>query len=907
MLWKLSLKCHFKKEKKRVKPKREMLQKPLRPSSARTYKRAWIVNPLTLPARAPRYPKSSPPAIPIHASELKDGLDARSLLLGKLQEKISKDKATNISFSVACDEALAFVDASTTALAPLDSVHAASTSMLLLELAGHLDKIGLGATLRTLVGRIFPFLFVDWKTAEDESQLRVKLSNSMTHVEVLHENIAALSVAHACASKYRNSIVHRTDVFSRVVTSQTTSLKRTIFKLWRNGVSLRKRNEEQWISLSTLQRNRSVMHIRLMQLALYTSRAKEHGGTILSTSVAEKLSKRVKELTDRCEAREAQGLKYQGAKDRLSQKCEKLDVMLHSERNAAVKVSSVSKAFERESIILHAANREALDLLDTVTGQLFICSRKTLLDVVERDRGGVELVEDSAISTLPESRKTSQLHIGVASELGATSFSIRISHVPHLLLWMINEALLDITVFASSLKKQVVVPEEFNQVMSLAPVAISQFAAHLFDGRVYQLLLWRILAAVHGKEGKSLDCSAMLKYFENDCDRCAGVLSMTRFLGMDEGFQVEQLARTDDNLSHLYYSGVLMERYVRTCRPTLSGNDVAVPCTLQVLKERVDSMKHWDHLLRCVRSYCAATRVGAISDPFRCVVQETTLAEVDKLISAACKELRLVTVKCVSEPLQWTIGEFRSILSCHRSAFNQIASYYAACSTVDEAEPLIDVNAWARVVQDGRWAKTVTKPDQFVKNFCESLQQLSSTLKFHSSLLCVAITKVFLLKMPALHWKSVEASVDAFKTFIEDAVQSLQKSLIGPLSLVANSAPVQDVLNKFREPLKKLFAEFSNNTLRILRVGDFCQLVTRDLKLMDAVEAQQLFHSCRFANVVGVTVGAIGMDYSVFCVALVALSRKHDGNPLLSNSAVLLSFIVQSLFPMYQFKLKLKW
>ena len=164
----------------------------------------------------------------------------------------------------------------------------------------------------------------------------------------------------------------------------------------------------------------------------------------------------------------------------------------------------------------------------------------------------------------------------------------------------------------------------------------------------------------------------------------------------------------------------------------------------------------------------------------------------------------------------------------------------------------------------------------------------------------------------SLPFSCVEEMASMYRAFFDGHVVSrINTSYAAPLLGFASSPSALAVLKRHRRNLRKIFVEFGGGgkaaTLVNARLGmdQFVGPLSKDLKLVDAATAQQLFHTVRLGGGTSAPTH-VGIDFNGFQHGIVLMAFRADLNPVGSRSAAIEAFLANKLFPLYRTRLDLQ-
>lgn len=163
----------------------------------------------------------------------------------------------------------------------------------------------------------------------------------------------------------------------------------------------------------------------------------------------------------------------------------------------------------------------------------------------------------------------------------------------------------------------------------------------------------------------------------------------------------------------------------------------------------------------------------------------------------------------------------------------------------------------------------------------------------------------------SLPFACVEEMASMYRAFFDShIVGRINTSYAAPLLGFASTPSALAVLKRHRRNMRKIFVEFGGGgkaaSLADARLGmdQFIGPLCKDLKLVDAATAQQMFHTVRLGS--GTTTPSqVGIDFNGFQHGIVLMAFRADLNPVGSRSAAIEAFLFNKLFPLYRTRLDL--
>ena len=381
---------------------------------------------------------------------------------------------------------------------------------------------------------------------------------------------------------------------------------------------------------------------------------------------------------------------------------------------------------------------------------------------------------------------------------------------------------------------------------------------------------------------------------------------------------------------------------------------------IQSSSDQLEVLEHWAKVRKCIANYsqgisCGTIDVGAlVSSAARLsssVVTADTIREhlpphsiafsKENAYAVAAASGRRMSMSFDQAAMTFLVEEINNILSSEAQLLREARLFYASLVATDAVDLVLDTPTWFRFLADIKAASmkavsrsatdaifrslaTPTNPNanavkpSAIVSVSSPPEKESQAACYHApvSKLDLAIVRIFLVKSHSA-WRDVDHGVELFREFFKnDIAPNLPRSPVDSWLAMFNTPGVQNVLRQYKDTLRRVFNELSvtdvSTQLNRITMDEFVIFCTRDIKLLaDPLEAQQLYHTARIcSNHLSPLRGSVqlsGIDYVGFSVAVLILSKTKFGLPLLPHHVALQNFLVGIMFPLYQFRMKLKW
>lgn len=381
---------------------------------------------------------------------------------------------------------------------------------------------------------------------------------------------------------------------------------------------------------------------------------------------------------------------------------------------------------------------------------------------------------------------------------------------------------------------------------------------------------------------------------------------------------------------------------------------------MQSLSDQLEVAERWEKVRKCVANYSLAIAVGRV-DPAvlysaasrlsKPVISAESIRDHLPLASivfskqnayvVAAAAGRRMSMAADQAAMTFFVEEVSNIMSGEVDLLREARLVYASLVASDAVDLVLDTPSWFKFLGDikvpamksiqrsatdaiFRSIATPTNPNAnaatptAIAAAQAAPEKESQASVYHAPIakLDLAIVRLFLAKAQP-QWKDVDTGVELFREFWKnDIVPNLPRSPVDSWLAMFNAVPVQNELRQYRDTLRRVFNELSitdaATQLNRITMDMFVLFCTRDIKLIgDPTEAMQLYHTSRICSKLlsplRGNVQLSGMDYLGFTVAVLVLSRTKFGLPLLLPHVALHNFMVGIMFPIYQFRMKLKW
>jgi hypothetical protein len=976
---------------------KETMRTPSRPTSA-TWQRQPVPHKFNIAAERswahPQTARSTPKLADIlstsPAAKVSPVDGASVSIFRQLMAEFETSRHSFKSLSAAVEATLAAAKSATLQLPGPNGVEPAVAAALLTTLSHTMTQ---GSTVRCLLDSLLKAIFsgIDENVAQSctaESVVtrafaepvagKVVFGELLAQAKKECEHVAAQSAA------VEKTLKNYSRTITRLTEEKTEKLLRGTFTAWRRLLQGKKHFEQHYSRLFTLQSNRSLKAIYFYQWVAVSHSDKEIRTTSISAQANAALSQRLNELSYRVVAREEHIVTHRTAKEKLTTRCERLEELLALEKEELARTQAERHECDAELRRFRLLVSSALKLVVRATNVIPLLSIGLIEEIKKPGKPTINRVAAACDPEALSFRNLVSMTVPYNSKPSGTAFGEGFVEDVYLCMvrW-INVAMSEAKTFIEAQRRrksaalQTAAGDDalarLETEASLAVSSVTHLSSSLADGLVYSILLWRIAAHRFGDHKKVNSELAPFPLLDNNVDRCAFVIRVAKFLGVDGGLQPESIMRSDEESlrTHFLFCSRIMDVHgtiTSRHRGIPELEDVfAEPLTstlattiVQSLSDQLEVLDRWEKVRKCVANYSLAIACGTLDVsalisaaarlskpvvsteslrdylPAHCIVFSK-----ENAYAAAAAAGRRMSMTHDQAAMTFFVEEVNNILSSESQLLREARLAYASMVATDAVELVLDTPTWFKFVSDIKVAgmKNVQRSaiDAIFRSIASATNPNATAVKlstvaaasappekesqascYHAPIakLDLAIVRIFIAKSQS-QWKDVDHGVELFRDFFKnDVVPNLPRSPVDSWLAMFNSSPVQAVLRQYKDTVRRIFNELSvtdiTTQLNRITMDEFVVFCTRDIKLLaDPVEAQQLYHTARICSShLSPLRGSFqlsGIDYTGFTVAVLVLSKTKYGLPLLPHHVALQNFLLVIMFPLYQFRMKLKW
>jgi hypothetical protein len=591
-----------------------------------------------------------------------------TLVFQSIMTKLSEETETFSSFANACETAMTRAEVACEGIEYPRQLEASVASALLLKLTPLL-----GSVYGPLVHRIVLRLMLGTFSHIPETVLHSTPATQPTN-DALVQLVQVPSFGTRSKSlrveldktkdalkSSRHTLLTNTSHLFVMAERNASGRLRLVFDTWRSLASRRKRFDISFTSLRTRQQAAVIKRESFLRWLHFVQILKNSRVTNVASSNHDRLNSRVVELQVRCSQRDEQLNAQRVAKEKFAARCERLEELYNYEKEELSKVRSKLVSMDQEVQRFRSFSVQTFQVLDRL-----MCSIPLFLG----SKAISELAHNSTMLRDLNIRKNAEPIRNPVSTLASVPTRLRLTseyttpyHV-HTggsaeLEGYVDDAIMLVTrwvtisrddarqfietcraqkfsaskdVFGASMDEDDLFRAQADsEQVTLKPVR--DFGRDLADGRLYQLVLWRIMCHRFGNTAY-LDVHQPIAPYpspDSAAERMEIVVRMAKVLGVDGGRSAaDWLALKGGSVEarrqHFLFCVRIMTMQA-TCTPhftrlfsTRQGHAASamtathVQQLLQSINEKLDVAERWNVAVRCVNNYAAVVANGAPVD-----------------------------------------------------------------------------------------------------------------------------------------------------------------------------------------------------------------------------------------------------------------------------------------------------
>lgn len=590
-----------------------------------------------------------------------------SLVFQSIMNKLSEEADTFSSFANACETAMTRAEVACEGIEYPRQLEASVASALLLKLTPLLGNV-YGPLVHRIVLRLMLGTFSHIPDTVLHSSPTTQPTNSalvqLVQVPSFGTRSKSLRVelekTKEALKSSRHTLLTNTSHLFVMAERNASGRLRVVFDTWRSLASRRKRFDTSFTALRSRQQSAVIKRESFLRWLHFVQILKNSRGTNVASSNHERLNSRVVELQVRCSQRDEQLNAQRVAKEKFAARCERLEELYNYEKEELSKCRSKLVSMDQEVQRFRSFSVQTFQVLDRVMSSipLFLGGKAVselahnstmMRDLnIRKNAEPIRNPSSTSASVPTRLRLTSEyttpyhVHTGGSAELegyvdDATTLVTRWVTVSRddarqfIETCRAQKFSLSKDAFAASLDEDDLFRAQLDsEQVTLKPVR--DFGRDLADGRMYQLILWRIMCHRYGNTAY-LDVHQPIAPYplaDSAAERMEIVVRMSRVLGVDGGRSAADWAAVkggsvEARKQHFLFCVRIMTMQA-TCTPhftrlfsTRQGHTASamtathVQQLLQSINDKLDLTEKWNVAVRCVNNYAALVASNSAS------------------------------------------------------------------------------------------------------------------------------------------------------------------------------------------------------------------------------------------------------------------------------------------------------